>query len=396
MLNTTTSLSDQITPATPPADLVNTENSSRKSKAAGKTSSRVMQLDFVRGIAILLVIDHHALFLPTDNIIAKANHFAGIRIGWMGVDLFFVLSGFLVGGLLVQELIRTGNIEVGRFLVRRMMKIWPAYYVYIVFQILVRRHPLHSFLWQNTLNIQNYVGTSLSHTWSLAVEEHFYLLLPLILLRIYNRHQLRAYMEPILIAACVAVLCIRIVTFPMLGALHIQWETHTRLDSLLFGVLLSYILYASRDRFDRLLRQRVVLGILSVAVFAIAMLLGGGDTPYMSTLGYTVNYLGFGALTLLIYGYHGRLVHTRLFRVISWIGTYSYGIYLWHLSVREPVAILARRLPESIAWCFLLVAQYAAAIVLGVTLSKLVEFPALRLRDRLFPRGVAQLPPANP
>jgi len=355
-----------------------------------------MQLDVVRGLAILLVIDHHAIFLPTDNWIARANHFVGGRIGWMGVDLFFVLSGFLVGGLLVQELTYTGNIRVSRFLLRRMMKIWPAYYFYIVFQIVVRRHPLHSFLWQNLLNIQNYVGTSLSHTWSLAVEEHFYLLLPLVLLWIYRRQQLRPYLQSILIAVCAAVLCIRIASLPMLGALRIQWETHTRLDSLMFGVLLSHVLYASRDRFDRILRQRVVLAALGIAVFAIALVQDGASTTYMSTVGYTVNYLGFAALTLLIYGYHGSLTRTRLYRAIAWIGTYSYGIYLWHLSVREPLASLARRLPSSISWCFLIVAQYAAAITLGVLVTKLVEFPALRLRDRLFPRGIAQLPPANP
>jgi len=156
------------------------------------------------------------------------------------------------------------------------------------------------------------------------------------------------------------------------------------------------VLYASRDRFDRILRQRVVLAALGIAVFAIALVQDGASTTYMSTVGYTVNYLGFAALTLLIYGYHGSLTRTRLYRAIAWTGTYSYGIYLWHLSVREPLASLARRLPSSISWCFLIVAQYAAAITLGVLVTKLVEFPALRLRDRLFPRGIAQLPPANP
>ena len=161
-------------------------------------------------------------------------------------------------------------------------------------------------------------------------------------------------------------------------------------------MLLSHILYASRDRFDRLLQYRVALAALGIVVVAIPLLQGGGGTAYMSTIGYTVNYLGFGALTLLIYGYHGALIRNSLYRAIAWIGTYSYGIYLWHLSVREPLTNLAKRLPESIAWLFLVVAQYAAAIVLGVIATKLVEFPVLQLRDRLFPRGVAELPPANP
>lgn len=369
---------------------------SRNEHAPDKTPSRVVQLDWVRGIAILLVIDYHAITLPTNNSLARANQFVGNRIGWMGVDLFFVLSGFLVGGLLIQEITKTGHIRVSRFLVRRMLKIWPAYYFYVIFQIVLRRHPLHTFLWQNVLNIQNYAGTSLSHTWSLAVEEHFYLLLPFTLFWIYRKQSLRARIESILISVCATVLCIRIASFLIAGPEHLQWETHARLDSLLFGVLLSHIMYASRERFDSLLRHRLILAALSICVFGIALLTTGYETAYMSTVGYTVNYICFAALMLLVYGYHGWLNQTYLYRVVAWIGRYSYGIYLWHLSVREPLAHLAKRLPGSIAWLALILAQYAAAIVLGVLVTKLVEFPVLRLRDRLFPRGVAQLPPNNP
>jgi len=385
-----------VSSAAPLPGLATARFAAKASKVPENTPSRVIQLDFVRGIAILLVIDFHAISVPSNNYIARINHFVGTRIGWMGVDLFFVLSGFLVGGLLVQELTRTGNIQIQRFLLRRMMKIWPAYYAYILFQIIVRRHPLDSFLWQNALNIQNYAGTSLKHTWSLAVEEHFYLLLPLVLLFIYKNTRLRSNIRLILIAVCVAVLCIRIVSFPILGAARLEWETHSRLDGLLFGVLLSHVLYASRQQFDRLLQYRSIFAALATGVFAIALMTGGAATPYMSTFGYTVNYLAFGALTLLIYGYRGNLIENYLYQAVAWVGTYSYGIYLWHLSVREPLASLAVKLPGSIAWLYLIVAQYAAAIVLGVIATKLVEFPVLRMRDRLFPRGVAQLPPANP
>jgi len=358
-------------------------------------SSRVVQLDWVRGLAILLVIDCHAIRFDSNNPLARADAFIGHRIGWMGVDLFFVLSGFLVGGLLIQEITRTGEIQTGRFLLRRMLKIWPPYYFYILFQIILQRHSLQSFVWQNVLNIQNYAGTSLSHTWSLAVEEHFYLLLPFFLIGVYRSEFLRKHLESCLIAICAVVLFIRTVTFPTAGPERLQWETHARLDSLLFGVLLSHILYVSRERFHLLLQKTKVLTLLSISVFAIALFAPLAGSAYLATFGYTVNYLGFGALMLLIYGYRGSLLNTRFYRVVAWIGRYSYGIYLWHLSVREPLAHLAGRLPASIAWFVLLAAEYSAAIVLGVLLTKLVEFPALRLRDRLFPRGAAQLAP-NP
>ena len=377
-------------------ELATTKVSSHDSRAAEKGAARVVQLDWVRGLAILLVIGFHAIKLETNNPFARAGAFIGNRIGWMGVDLFFVLSGFLVGGLLIQEITRTGQIQVGRFLVRRMLKIWPPYYFYLLFQIVLHRHPLQSFVWQNLLNIQNYAGTSLKHTWSLAVEEHFYLLLPFLLVQVYRNRFIRSHLDACLVAICAGVLLVRIASFPFAGAERIQWQTHTRLDALLFGVLLSRILYASRERFEQLLRHKAISATLGISVFVIALVAPIYDSAYLATIGYTVNYLCFGALLLLVYGYRGPLVRTWSYRAVAWIGRYSYGIYLWHLSVREPLAHLMARLPTSVAWLALLAAQFAAAIVLGALLTKLVEFPALRLRDRLFPRGVAQLAPENP
>jgi peptidoglycan/LPS O-acetylase OafA/YrhL len=309
----------------------------------------------------------------------------------MGVDLFFVLSGFLVGGLLVQELMKTGTIDVKRFLARRMLKIWPAYYFYVIFQIVIRRHPLNTFWWQNLLNIQNYAGTSLDHTWSLAVEEHFYLLLPFMLLWIYQSRY-RSRLEPVLIAACGMILCGRIITYSVAGVSHMQWRTHDRVDSLLFGVLLAHMLYSSKHRFARIVLCRLPLCVLSILVFVISFF-ESHAAPYMATFGYTANYIGFGALMLLLYGYDGWIIHTKPYKLVVWIGRYSYGIYLWHLSVRTPLEKLAHKLPPSCAWIFLFAMQYVAAILLGAIATKLIELPMLKIRDRLFPRGVAQPPP---
>jgi peptidoglycan/LPS O-acetylase OafA/YrhL len=357
---------------------------------------RVIQLDFVRGLAILLVISYHAMTRqdmnhPVEQILSAARH-----VGWIGVDLFFVLSGFLVGGLLVQEWMKSGTIRIGRFLVRRMFKIWPAYYFYIFFQIAVHRHALSTFWWQNLLNIQNYAGTSLNHTWSLAVEEHFYLLLPVVLLWIHRNRYTRSHIIQTLICLCIAVLIIRTASYIADGPGMSQWETHTRLDSLLVGVLLSHFMYNSRRQFDKLLERRLLLTFLSILVFAIALFSAGHQSAYMSTVGYTVNYICFSALLLLVYGYQGALIRTPVYRATAWIGRYSYGIYLWHLSVREPAVMLCSHLPSSVGWLALLIVQYAAAITLGVLVTKLVEFPMLRVRDRLFPRGVAEPPPVHP
>jgi peptidoglycan/LPS O-acetylase OafA/YrhL len=357
---------------------------------------RVVQLDFVRGIAILLVMEFHFLTVPVQNPVARGFEFFFKRIGWVGVDLFFVLSGFLVGGLLVQELLKAESIRIGRFLLRRMFKIWPAYYLYILFQIVVHKHPLESFAWQNILNIQNYAGTTLNHTWSLAVEEHFYLMLPLLLAGIYGVRQLRPWIPQILGAICFLVACGRIwVVYGLRASSSPQWKTHARVDSLLFGVLLSYLLYKHRGYFEKLSQQRLVLVLLSLAGLLFIFREGNGSR-LMWSVGYSLNYISLGALLLLVYSYRGSLINTWPYRAVAWIGVYSYGIYLWHLSVREPLAKVVSSFPHSIQWGTLLFSQYAAAVVLGVLLTKAIELPMLRIRDHLIPRGVANPPPEQP
>lgn len=359
---------------------------------SGRGGGRVIQLDFVRGIAILGVMKFHFLTVPVANPVARFIDLLSKRLGWMGVDLFFVLSGFLVGGLLVQELLKTEHLRIGRFLFRRIFKIWPAYYVYILFQIIARKHPLGSFAWQNLLNIQNYAGTSLNHTWSLAVEEHFYVFLPLLLLFIYKRGSLRKRLIPILASICVLVLAGRIVQVYGFQSHDPQWYTHSRIDGLLFGVILSYLLYSRRTLFEKISAARLPL-ILMVLPGPLLGLYGGHGTRMMWSFGYTLTYLSMGALLLLLYGYHGSFTESRFYKAIAWVGVYSYGIYLWHLSVREPLAHLVTRFNPNLQWGSLLLLQYAAAIILGVLMTKAIEFPFLRIRDRYMPRGAAQLPP---
>jgi peptidoglycan/LPS O-acetylase OafA/YrhL len=360
---------------------------------APQKERRVVQLDFVRGIAILLVLEYHFTSTPGTGLNIVERFFN--RTGWMGVDLFFVLSGFLVGGLLVQELLITGGVRVRRFLVRRLLKIWPAYYFYLLVQIVIRRHPLSTFLWQNLLNVQNYFETSLKHTWSLAVEEHFYLLLPAALLLIYKVKFLRARTGYVLIGVCALVLAGRVCMTIFAGPGRWELDTHARLDELLFGVLLSYLLYSSKEMFHKLSQQRIVCIIATLLVFVIAAVVNK-EGVYMATVGYSVNYLCFGCFVLLVYGYTGWASRTWLYGRIAWMGRYSYGIYLWHVSVRDPVHAIVAHLPHRIQGVALFIGEYVAAIVLGVLLTKAIEFPVLRIRDRLIPRGEAHLAPSAP
>ena len=145
--------------------------------SATTATPRRLDLDVVRGLAIVLALGWHFSPSPSGNVVVDALQWPGHRFGWAGVDLFFVLSGFLMGQLVLRERARTGRFDGRRFTARRALRLWPVLYVFLAVQAVLGADPAGSYLWQNALHVQNYAGTSLTHLWSLAVEEHFYLLL---------------------------------------------------------------------------------------------------------------------------------------------------------------------------------------------------------------------------
>jgi peptidoglycan/LPS O-acetylase OafA/YrhL len=143
-------------------------------------------------VAILLVLGRHLDYYPLWS-----------KIGWIGVDLFFVLSGFLVPGLLFHEFKEHGRINFRRLVLRRGLKIWPAFYTYILITAalveFIQYHRAGAFPWRQfittSLFLPNYFPNDsrfFAHIWSLAVEEHFYLILPFVLfvLLVSRNHRL--------------------------------------------------------------------------------------------------------------------------------------------------------------------------------------------------------------
>jgi len=140
---------------------------------------RIVGLDALRGVAVLLVIFSHFNLILSRDELARIGFIDNLRLGgWSGVDLFFVLSGFLVSGLLFAEQHKTGGVRRGRFLIRRGFKIYPAFYVlalasWATFTLADRPIPPREVL-AELLFVQNYFPGIWPHTWTLAVEEHFY------------------------------------------------------------------------------------------------------------------------------------------------------------------------------------------------------------------------------
>jgi peptidoglycan/LPS O-acetylase OafA/YrhL len=354
--------------------------------------ARRLDLDVVRGIAILLAMGWHFSRYPSGNAVLDALQWPGGTFGWAGVDLFFVLSGFLVGRLVLREHQRTGRFDGRRFSLRRILKLWPVLYVFLLLYAFLGSEPWQSYFWQNALHVQNIAGTSLTHLWSLAVEEHFYLALA-VLFPLFARRRI----NPRVLVGVLGGLLVAALALRWGGVLvgettvRLQWRTWFRMDSLAAGVLLATLSVHWPAAFDRMLRLRWLwAAVVAGGVSWLATI--GKDGAVGETLGYTVAYLTAVGFLLLLYR-ASWVPRTRwLGQGVAALGRYSYGIYIWHVLAAQLVTGwlpgMGYRTPTPTAQ----LAKYAAAITLGIVATLVVERPMLRLRDRLVPAAPRPVP----
>ena len=370
-----------------------------------RDESRMAGLDILRGVAILLVLFIHVNEVQKERAgsLGPAIRYLQL-IGPTGVNLFFVLSGFLVGGLLLKELRERNEMDVRRFLIRRGFRIWPAYFVflgYLFFRLTFRdgQSPGTTFtqLLPSLFHFQNYFGSPRTHTWSLAVEEHFYILLPAFLVLLTYRKRpssisLRA-IPAITIAVCVACAVARF--FASRSGAHWyvpRYATHLRLDSLMFGVMLAYFYHfkPSRLEFARVHRRKLIL-LGAIAMLLMPVLVRFGFVPGLRS---ALVYMAYGAIVLAMVHPSPKADGTTgvsrngFSRLLAFIGYFSYPIYLWHIDAGRMSGRLIYYLgslgPEA-RW-FLMLANYmTVTVVAGVLLGVLIDRPVLAFRDRYFP-----------
>jgi peptidoglycan/LPS O-acetylase OafA/YrhL len=333
------------------------------------------------------------------------------KAGWMGVDLFFVLSGFLISGLLFRDYQQHQSIDVKRFFVRRGFKIYPSFWLFLVvtWGVSVLRHetptvPLSAYL-HELFFVQNYFSPVWVHTWSLAVEEHFYIFLPVFLVALIrlSRNSRDPFRGIVWSALAISVACVlsraALILLPRVPLNNLAYRaTHARMDSLFFGVLLGYLHHYHGKSLARTLQSTFAPVVMAVA--CLALLLPGYFAPRdhkaFGILAYTSTYFACGGILLLSIYVRGVLpqILAKCLKpfgdALAFIGVYSYSIYLWHEAVREwpdwlTYGVFRISLPP--VPYFLL--YLSLCLIMGITLSRSVEYPILRLRDRLFPEHAA-------
>lgn len=372
-------------------------------------NTRNIQLDCLRGIAILLVIGVHFYFARPAGFVAQVAE-AWERVGPVGVDLFFVLSGFLIGSLLLTELQKHGALHVPRFLIRRGFKLYPVYYAFLLYCLFIPvlkawrsgggagvawNSNWHE-LWPSLVFLQNYgLPNPEGHTWSLAVEEHFYIVLPFVILLLGARTW--KWLIPVCLGFLPVCLGLRLLTAMTTPAEDLRarlWQTHLHVDALLLGVALAVTAIRYPEKFLQLGRRPRLLIAAGLCLWAIA-LVPPWPIAVWGTIGFTFRILGSAAI--LVGACNLPVVAPgKIPRALAWVGANSYAIYVWHLTVigiagRAAEKIWLHRVENpSLHWCLLAVTILLACIATGAIVTRLIERPSLNLRDRWFPsRGRA-------
>jgi len=297
---------------------------------------RVPNLDGLRGLAILLVLAHHVPTSSVDWVVRFQHH------GSHGVSLFFVISGYIVMTLMLRELRKSGGIDVRGFLVRRILRLWPLYYLVLLVEaglVYVAQvySPENQALFTDNLACyvmycSNWLKTSgqgpFFVSWSLAVEEQFYLLLSLLLL----------VLRPALLAAVFMVLLVvkvSLASWVHVDMLALPWRVILSYsEAILLGVLLAFLLNNSKSYvwLSRFAAYRYMPAVLFV-MFGGFLLFANLENKS------GVTALVFYLICTLLVGVCAISDKLPIIggKMLSWIGLLSYGIYLLHMPILSAV-----------------------------------------------------------
>ena len=320
-------------------------------------------LDGLRAIAVLLVMGAHA----------KVSGF--IYAGQSGVIMFFALSGFLITTLLVEEGRATGRFSLIRFYLRRALRLLPALAVMVLVVSIADRALHHpnwkldavavAFYFANWLKVTGAQMGPLDHTWTLAVEEQFYLLWPVLLL-VLLRTRIPAQ---ITLAVAVASFLWAVVLWNMGGTTRVYFGTDTRVGSIFLGAVVGLMIARGR-------RLWVPTPVAVIAALTIVVLFEFVNTPTSSDL-LDPPLVTIAMLLLIAWVVDGPHRSPLSWAPLVGIGRISYGVYLWH----QPIFVLLGPRLAFLPFALNVVVLFTLSIGTAMVSYRVIEQPFLRLKD---------------
>ena len=379
--------------------------------------NRYPALHGLRVLAIISVLQIHVTHVMSGDYMGKRNELMSpVALGesyWIffGMDLFFMLSGFLIGSILLRSLELEGTQNIRRFYLRRVFRTFPSYW--FVLTVLAVSTTLTAMqrhnLWREYVYATNFAPLTAQSVvmiwgWSLALEEQFYLAVPLLF---FVLHRLRrdSYRFALLIGLWALAPAIRLYIYlhGMNGApwnyidlhLALYFRTHTRFDTLVAGILLVFVHRRFGPAIGVWLRapfHRALVGMLSLSCLWLLRspdIFGPEHILLVDVFawGTITSVMYFGPLLMLLDG-EGPIVRALSAPVFRSIATLGYGVYLVHMPLMHfaymPIvlALHARGVGTPVLWIASLLAVMVGSVSVAYALHVLIEKPALRLRER--------------
>ena len=367
--------------------------------AGGVPSGRFYrpELDGLRFLAFLGVFIHHS-FPGRAQPYAAAGMpplvaewlAACARAGGFGVDLFFVLSAFLITELLLREHEARGRIDVRAFLTRRALRIWPLFYFFLVLSLVVDRLVLHraglDFRYLSAFAalggnwacaFLGYPDSVAAPLWSVSIEEQFYLAFPVVLLFL-GPFRLRALGVALIVVAAVS----RVVTVTA-GTVHpaVWCSTLCRLDTIGVGILLALFL-RRQSKWSPGLALRLLFGISGLTLWILVeyALPVEQQTLAAVVIGYPMVYVGAAGMLVAVMGLGTSVLGSRIF---VRLGRISYGLYVYHvMAIGLAAAILGPQLGKLTLIASRLALAFGLTVAMAAASYRYLETPFLALKRR--------------
>jgi peptidoglycan/LPS O-acetylase OafA/YrhL len=373
--------------------------------------NRYPALHGLRFFAILSVIQFHVTWIFSgEQGIYFDRSLTGVSLSvFFGMDLFFILSGFLIGSILFHSIDTAGKTQLGRFYLRRIFRTFPSYYLVLTVLALItvlsdqqRAHLIYEYTYLTNFMPLGRRDVIMFWGWSLGLEEQFYLVVPLFLFVLSRLGSDRARVL-LLAGLCLIAAGIRLSIYwshypwtdlALYGALY--FRTFTRFDTLITGILLALIMRRWSVPIRAWLAaplHRAMLALPALTLFWVLLfpnVVGGQNVQLLHVFAWgtltSLMYLPTLILLLCSDGFFSRALSHPAFRVIATLG---YGVYLVHIPIVDQLVVPwahhfdHRHVSKPLLWGAAFLVTVACSWAIAYVLHVLVEKPALKLRDKL-------------